>query len=147
LAIDQRDDSINLEIKIHAPIQDVWKAWTDPELILHWIGSDPKGEGLKARMDVRPGGLYEISFRGSDLVEHTFFGMYTDVKEFRKLIFSWEWKSEPGVESLVIIELTPDGNQTHMQFEHSHVGNSSIHNYLVGWGMAFEKLKQILNRK
>ena len=141
------EDSINLEIKIHAPVQEVWKAWTDPELILKWFGSDPKGEGLKARMDVQPGGMYEISFCGSDRVEHTCFGVYTEVKEFRKLIFSWEWKSEPGVESLVAIEFTPDGNHTLMQFEHSHVGNRSMHNYLTGWTMTFEKLKVILIQK
>jgi uncharacterized protein YndB with AHSA1/START domain len=98
-------------------------------------------------MDVRPGGTFEISFRGSDYVEHTCFGMYTEVKEFRKLIFSWEWKSEPGVESLVIMELTPDGNDTFMQFEHAGVGNHSMHNYLAGWEMTFEKLKRLLNRK
>ena len=141
------DDSIILEIKIHAPVQDVWKAWTEPGLILKWIGSDPKGEGLNAQMDVQPGGMYEISFRGSDHVQHTCFGMYTEVKEFQKLIFSWEWKSEPGVESFVAIELTPDNDYTLMQFEHSHVGDRSMHNYLVGWTMTFEKLKQLLNQK
>ena len=136
-----KTDSISLEIKIHAPVQDVWKAWTDPALILKWIGSDPNGEGLRAQLDVQPGGMFEISFRSSDYVEHTCFGMYTEVKEFRKLIFSWEWKSEPGVESLVIIELTPDGNETLMQFAHTGVGNRSMHNYLAGWTMTFEKLK------
>ena len=143
MTVDKTDDSINLEIKIHAPVQEVWKAWTDPALILQWIGSDPKGEGLKARMDVRPGGMYEISFRGSDKVEHTCFGIYTEVKEFRKLIFSWEWKSEPGVESFVSVDLTPDNDNTLMQFEHLHVGNRSMHNYLTGWTMTFEKLKLI----
>jgi uncharacterized protein YndB with AHSA1/START domain len=141
------EDSINLKFKIPAPVQEVWKAWTDPELILKWFGSDPKGKGLKARMDVRPGGLYEISFCGSDGVEHTCFGVYTEVKEFRKLIFNWEWKSEPGVESLVNIKFTPDGNHTLMQFEHSHVGNRSMHNYLTGWTMTFEKLNVILTQK
>ena len=141
------DDSIGLEINIYAPIQEVWKAWTDPALMLKWIGSDPRGKGLKAQMDVRPGGEFEITFSGSDLVEHTCFGIYTEVKEIRKLIFSWEWKSEPGVESLVIVELIPDGNFTNMQFEHTGVGNRSMHNYLEGWAMTFEKLKQLLNRK
>ena len=70
-----------------------------------------------------------------------------EVKEFRKLIFSWEWKSEPGVESLVTIELTPEGDHTLMQFEHSHVGNRSMHNYLTGWTMTFEKLNMILIQK
>jgi len=147
LTVFKMEDSIILEINIHAPIQEVWRAWTDPALILKWIGSDPQGEGLKAHMDVRPGGMYEISFRGSDRVEHTCFGIYTEVKEFRKLIFSWEWKSEPGVESFVEIELTSDNDHTLMQFEHSHVGSRSMHNYVAGWKATFEKLEQLLNQK
>ncbi len=147
MSVGKGNDTIHLEIKIHTPVQEIWKAWTEPGLILQRIGSDPKGEGLKARMDVRTGGKYEISFRGSDGVEHSCFGMYTEVKEFRKLVFSWEWKSEPGVESFVTMDLTPEDDYTLMQFEHSHVGDHSIHNYLTGWAMTFEKLKLILNQK
>ena len=73
-------------------------------------------------------------------------GVYSEVKEFRKLIFSWEWKSEPGVESFVTIELTPDCDHTLMQFEHSHVGSRSMHNYLTGWTTTFEKLNVVLNK-
>ena len=141
------DDSISLEVTVRASLEDVWKAWTDPVLILKWFGSDPEGVGLKAHMDVRQGGTFEISFRGSDRIVHTCFGMYTEVKEFRKLIFSWEWKNEPGVESLVMVELMPVDNDTIMQFEHTGVGKHSMHNYLDGWTMTFEKLKRILNRK
>ena len=140
----KEDDSIKLETRINASVFDVWKAWTDPALILEWIGSDPDGKGLKAQMDTRSGGKYEISFRASDGSEHTFFGTYAEVKEFQKLVFSWEWKNEPGVESLVTIELRPDGNETLMHFTHSGVGNRSMHNYLTGWRSTFEKLRHVL---
>ena len=140
------DDSIELETRIHASVRDVWNAWTDPALILKWIGSDPNGMGLRAQMDVRSGGNYEISFSASDGSEHTFFGTYAEVKEFQKLVFSWEWKNEPGVESWVTIELHPDSNETLMHFTHSNVGNRSMHNYLAGWRSTFEKLNQFLNR-
>jgi uncharacterized protein YndB with AHSA1/START domain len=139
----KEDDAIKIETRIHAPVREVWKTWTDPALILKWIGSDPDGEGLKAEMDVHPGGKYEISFRASDGSEHTCFGTYTEVNEFRKLAFTWEWKNEPGVESLVIVELNPDGDDTLLRFQHAHVGNRSMHNYLAGWSSTFEKLRQL----
>lgn len=145
MAIGKVDDSIRIDIRIHASVQKVWKAWTDPAVILKWIGSDPDGKGLKAQMDVRTGGKYEISFRASNGSEHTCFGTYSEVEELRNLVFSWEWKSEPGVESLVEIELTPDGNDTLMQFLHAHVGSRSIHNYKAGWKSTFEKLDKLLN--
>jgi uncharacterized protein YndB with AHSA1/START domain len=140
----KKHDAIKLETRIHAPVRQVWKAWTDPVLILKWIGSDPSGVGLKAEMDTRPGGKYEISFKSTDGSEHTCFGTYTEMKEFQKLVFSWEWKSEPGVESLVAVELKPDGDYTLMRFQHLHVGNRSMHDYLAGWRSTFEKLRHLL---
>ena len=117
------DDTISIEILIHAAVQEVWKAWTDPVLILKWFGSDADGKGLKAELDVRPGGIYEISFSASDRSEHTCSGVYAVVKEFSKLTFTWTWKSEPGVESLVTVLLYPEGDHTLMSFKHAHVGN------------------------
>jgi uncharacterized protein YndB with AHSA1/START domain len=147
LSAGNKNDSVRLETRIHSSARDVWKAWTDPELILKWIGSDPDGEGLKAQMDTRPGGKYEISFRNSDGSKHTCFGIYIEVLEFRNLAFSWEWENEPGVVSIVEISLTPDGDDTMMQFVHAHVGNLSMHDYHAGWESTFVKLNQLLINK
>jgi uncharacterized protein YndB with AHSA1/START domain len=138
------DESVHIEVKLPASVTDVWNAWTDPTLVLKWFGSDPRGVGLKASMDVRPGGKFEISFRGSDGIEHTCFGVYLEVEEPAELTFTWEWKSEPGVESLVTIVLTPRGENTQMQFEHAQVGSASAHDYLTGWTLTFDKLKNLL---
>jgi uncharacterized protein YndB with AHSA1/START domain len=138
-------DHIKLEIMIEAPLKKVWRAWTDPDLILQWIGSDPNGKGLNAELNVYPGGDYEIHFMGSDQTEHTCFGVYREVVEFHKLSFSWRWKSEPGVESLVSVFLIPFGQQTLMQFEHLGFGYQSAHNYKEGWMGTFLKLNRVLN--
>ena len=50
------NDAITIDTIIHAPIEAVWEAWTNPAIILNWFGSDPGGTGVKARMDVHPGG-------------------------------------------------------------------------------------------
>jgi uncharacterized protein YndB with AHSA1/START domain len=141
------EDLIHIEIIIHAIQQAVWRAWTDPGLILQWFGSDPNGVGVSAHVDLRPGGSYEISFRGSEGITHTCFGVYREVKVFSRLVFSWQWKSEPGVESRVTVLLTPAGDNTFMQFEHAHVGNKSAHNYKTGWQNTFVKLERLLKSK
>jgi len=137
-------DTITIETIIHAPIYLVWKAWTDPLLILQWFGSDPNGQGIKAEMDVRPGGCFEISFKDSDNTEHTCNGIYKEVYTEQKLSFTWTWKNEPGVESFVTVILSPENNTTKMQFEHANVGTASAHNYLNGWKATFAKLDQVL---
>lgn len=135
------NDIITIDAIISAPIENVWKAWTDPVLILDWFGSDPNGKGIKAKMNVRPGGSFEITFRDADQTEHTCSGVYADVQEFSKLSFTWTWKSESGVESFVTVVLTPQNNFTQMIFEHAYIGTASKHDYLNGWQTTFSKLE------
>jgi uncharacterized protein YndB with AHSA1/START domain len=140
-------DTITIETIINASVENVWKAWTDPILILNWFGSDPNGKGLKAELDTRPGGSFEISFQDSDQTEHVCSGVYVDVKEFSKLTFTWIWKNEPGVESFVTVTLTPENNLTRMFFQHAHAGTASMHDYQKGWQATFQKLEQVLTGK
>lgn len=138
------NDTITIETSINAPIQKVWQAWTDPALILNWFGSDPNGKGIKAEMDVRPGGSFEITFQDSDQTQHTCSGVYEIVLEFSKLAFTWTWKNEPGVESFVTVLLTPEDNLTRMLFQHAHIGIASMHDYQNGWNATFLILERLL---
>ena len=138
------DEKVTIEIPISAPIEKLWKAWTDPALISRWFGSDPDGTVMNAELDVRAGGTFEVTFKDSDQTEHTCSGVYKDVQEFRKLVFTWTWKSEPCVESFVTVQLTPDIDFTRMLFEHAHLGTASSHNYLSGWKSTFAKLERLV---
>ena len=138
------DSSIFFEKTFKTSIEKIWDAWTNPTLIMNWFGSDPEGKVLKAELDVRPGGKFEITFQDSDLTEHTCSGMYDEVRALSMLTFSWQWKSEPGVESFIILLLTPEGKSTRMQFEHKNLGSDSKHNYAKGWQNTFSKLERLL---
>ncbi len=139
------DSSVFLETTFKSSLERVWEGWTNPALIMNWFGSDPNGKVLKAELDVRPGGSFELTFQDSDLTEHTCYGIYHEVQAFSKLTFSWQWKSEPGVESFITLLLTPEGKYTRMQFEHSKLGGGSKHNYAKGWQTTFAKLNRLLD--
>src|SRR5260221_8502475 len=100
-------DIVTIEKIFDVPIMNMWNAWTDPSVVIKWFGSEPGGEVLEAKLDVKPGGRFKITFRNPDQTEHTCSGVYAEVVEFSKLSFSWEWKSEPGVVSFVTMLLTP----------------------------------------
>lgn len=137
-------DFVTLELTFDATVEKVWRAWTDPTF-LQWFGSDPNGKFVKADLDVRDGGCYEITFRDSDQTEHTCSGVYKEVQKYHKLSFTWTWKSEPGVETLVTVQFSSEGNSTRMQFEHANLGTASMHNYLSGWQTTFLKLARMLS--
>lgn len=137
-------DSVFIESTIHASVEKVWQAWTEPSVIMKWFGSDPNGEVLSAKLDVRPGGSFEVTFRDSNQTEHTCSGIYKEIENLRKLTFTWQWRSEPSVESFIVLLLNENGKSTKMQFEHMDFGNGSKHNYVKGWQSTFLKLDQLL---
>ncbi|HVX51599.1 MAG TPA: SRPBCC domain-containing protein [Chitinophagaceae bacterium] len=127
-----------------APAAAIWRAWTEPAMIKQWFGSDANGTVLSAQLNVQPGGNFEISFANADGAQHTCFGIYLLVQPYTKLSFTWTWKSEPGIESLVTVEIEPMGDFTVMHFTHAHVGFASAHNYRQGWADTFYKLERAL---
>ena len=137
------DDAVRIETYFNTTREKVWKAWTEPEFILQWFGSDPNGKGVIAKMNVEQGGSYEITFKDGDGTEHTCMGKYLFVEKPRQLSFTWEWKNEPGVESLVNILLDSLNDSTVMTFEHKDLGTASAHNYLTGWKETFLKLERV----
>jgi uncharacterized protein YndB with AHSA1/START domain len=139
-------DSVFIKTTIHASVEKVWEAWTEPSVIMNWFGSDPKGKVLSAKLDVRPGGSFEVTFKDSDQTEHTCNGIYTEIEKLSKLTFTWHWKSEPGVESFIVLLFTSEDKSTRMQFEHMNFGSGSIHDYEIGWKNTFLKLEKLLSR-
>jgi uncharacterized protein YndB with AHSA1/START domain len=95
-------------------------------------------------LNPRPGGNYEITFSNSDGSEFTCHGRYIEVELLKKLSLTWEWKNEPGVESMVTVIFIPEQANTRMRFEHARVGEKSAHNYLVGWKSTFGKLERLV---
>ncbi|HTJ12201.1 MAG TPA: SRPBCC domain-containing protein [Dinghuibacter sp.] len=136
--------TIHIDMHLPFPIEQVWRAWTDPAVILHWFGSDPGGRGVSAEMDVRPGGPYAITFQNGDGTEFTCFGTYEVVDGYESLSFTWHWANEPGQASRVIIGLSADAGSTDMSFTHAGVWSESSHDYEEGWRRTFGKLEKAL---
>jgi len=142
-----QNNRIHIERIFDAPVELVWQAWTTPELLMLWFGSDPNGTVQKARVDLKVGGTYEIDFKDSDLSAHSCHGMFIEIEQNRKLIFSWEWKSEPGHISQVEVNLFSVGDKTKMIFEHRDLNPDSLHNYEYGWNSGFNKIDNALKQK
>ncbi|MEO5583782.1 MAG: SRPBCC domain-containing protein [Saprospiraceae bacterium] len=143
--MEEINGTIYIKKVFKASIEEVWTAWTDPDRVMLWFGSDPQGSVLFATLDVKLGGCFKITFKDADLTEHTCSGKYLEVLEFNKLCFTWNWKSEPGVESYITIVFQAEGNSTHMQFEHDKTRTESKHAYYKGWLSTFSKLERMLN--
>jgi uncharacterized protein YndB with AHSA1/START domain len=136
--------SVKISWRFSVPPGRVWKAWTDPELLKQWFGSDPNGSVISATVDLRINGSFEVAFMNSDNTGHTCMGTYREIDPNRKLVFTWTWKERPGVVELVTVLLEKDHDGTVMSFKHAEIDPGTTHDYEVGWKRTFEKLQNVL---
>ena len=125
----------------------VWRAWTDPQALSRWFGPADTEGVLVAELDVRVGGRYHIRFRTRDGETHDVSGVYQEIVENRRLVFSWAWKSTPERVSRVAITLTPVDGHTQLDFVHDRFFDAAArNNHERGWGGSFERLDQFIER-
>lgn len=72
---------------INAPREKVFKAWTDPHLLKQWFAPLPYTTPV-AETDVRPGGSSLIVMRGPDGNDSPNKGVYLEVVENERLVFT-----------------------------------------------------------
>ena len=131
---------------LDAPRALVFKAWTQPEHMVRWLGAHSY-TAISAKMDVRPGGTYRAGIRSDDGKEYWMRGNYRDVVEPERLAFtfSWEEEGERGRETLISITFGEVDGKTRMTFRHAHfetVETRDDHN--KGWTECFERLAAYL---
>lgn len=136
---------LTIERTYDASPEEVWKAWTDPGALTRWFGPEDTRSVLRAELDVRPGGRYRIAFETGDGEEHEVGGTYLEVMPFRRLVFSWAWRSTPERESQVTLALDPVANGTRLVFTHERFHDEAARQgHARGWGGAFSKLDRYL---
>lgn len=152
-------DAVVIERIFDAPIDRVWKLWTEPEHFKSWYG--PDGATIPvANMDVRVGGsrliCMEMSFPTGPM-QMWFTGEYREVVENERLVYTESMCDEHGnvatpaemgmpeghpTTTEIRVDLNDIGGRTNMVM--THVGIPSDSPGAAGWSMAFDKLVRYL---
>jgi uncharacterized protein YndB with AHSA1/START domain len=77
---------ITVEAAINAPVEKVWKFWTQPEHITKWCSASPEWHTPYAENDARTGGKFKTRMEAKDgSMGFDWEGIYSNVEE-NKLI-------------------------------------------------------------
>src|SRR5687767_6820632 len=89
------DHDLVLERTLDAPIDLVWKAYTDPEHLKRWFAPRPY-QITECELDLKPGGVFRIRMTGPDGFDtgHGVPGCVLEVHEGKKL--AWTSALGPG---------------------------------------------------
>jgi len=136
--------SLTLKRRIKAPPAQVFGAWTDPKKIVRWFGpSETVAGSVRAQMDVRPGGKYQMNFRTEDGESHQVGGVYREVVPDSRLVFTWAWHSTPERESLVTVTVAADGEGTLLTLHHEQFFDQKARDgHEHGWTGTLDKLER-----
>jgi uncharacterized protein YndB with AHSA1/START domain len=130
-----------------APRELVYRAWTERDRVLQWLG--PAGfTGIEFAMDERPGGAWQGRMRGPDGTEHANGGRVREAVAPERLVFTFAWDEEdgtPGREMLITITLADRGGRTEMTFHQAAFESAEDRDgHIQGWSESFDKLAQYL---
>lgn len=111
---------ITIEVKIAAPIEQVWNAWTTPRDIMQWNAASDEWHTTAATVDLREGGAFSSRMEAKDgSMGFDFVGTYIKVIE-NELIEATLGDRVLVVEFLngadgVIVRETFDAEETHSE--------------------------------
>jgi uncharacterized protein YndB with AHSA1/START domain len=144
---------------MRAPIEWIWQAWSDSEIIKQWWG--PLGYTSKyAEVDFRVGGkyLFDMESLDGEVIWHT--GSYEEIIPYKKIVCTHHFSDEDGniipgndnelpglwpTKLHVMIEFEKlEDNQTKIVLHHEGIPKE-MHDYcVVIWNQSLDKFQEIV---
>jgi uncharacterized protein YndB with AHSA1/START domain len=129
--------TIDREIFIALPPEEVFRYLVDPALMARWIG-------LSHELEPQPGGRFRVEVSNGNIA----CGRYVEVVPPRRVAFTWGWESEdadlsvlpPGA-SLVEVDLQAKDHGTLLRLRHSRLPTNLAAHHGERWSFYLAKLR------
>lgn len=142
------DRTLVIERVFKAPPEKVFKAWTDPAILVKWWG--PEGYSTpEQKMDVRAGGAWRTVMVSDKGKSHTVSGEYREISPPSRLVMTWGWEQPDGSrghETVVELsfEAAPGGTRLKLvQRVFANVEQRNSHS--MGWNSSFNDLERLFS--
>ncbi len=140
--------AIDLTRVIDAPAASIYRAWTDPLLIRHWL-AEPPYKVERVLTEAHAGGIYRIQVRGTEGREYAIGGEYLDLVPGRRIVMSWDYRSPRAPPSktaqCVSVHLNELGaRRSQLDLRHEGIVDPAARERMVrAWTVLLDKLDQI----
>jgi uncharacterized protein YndB with AHSA1/START domain len=139
-------ETLRIERSFNAPAEEVFDAWTSPEVMRRWFHCGPDWETPVAEVDLRVGGGVRIVMRRPDGRTAGARGEYTLIDRPRRLTMTWTFDDVPS--NLQLIELTfdQDGATTTVVLVNRDISTDERRaSQDEGWRLCLVELQRLLD--
>ena len=146
----------NLELSltriIDAPPSKLFRAWTEPELIVQWF-TPPPYLTIAAEVDVRAGGTSVVTMQAPDGTKIPNRGVYLEVVKDKRLVFTdaytsaWVPSEKPFMTAILTFEEHEGKTKYTARVLHWTVEDRETHEKMgfhQGWGIATDQLESLV---
>jgi uncharacterized protein YndB with AHSA1/START domain len=156
------ENELVIERVFDAPRELVWKAWTDPDLLMQWWG--PKANTSPVcKLDFRIGGKYLFCDRSPEGQDYWSTGVYHEILPYERIVCTLGFADPQGnrvpasyygleqdmpmeLEVTAIFETLGDG-KTRLTLRHAGIPGGELKaQYSAGWLEAFDKMAGALDK-
>ena len=139
----ERSIYLTLHRVIDAPVETVYAAWTEPEMLRRWLAPG-NATVVRAVAEVAVGGTFLVEMRGTDGRRWLTRGLYREVVPQRRLVHTWRWEGSE-IETLVTVEFEPESaGRTRLTLTHSRFARDEARDeHEQGWSGCLAKLEAL----
>lgn len=144
------ETSLRVERTFDASVEEVFDAWTNPEVLRRWWKPNPAWVTPLAEVDLRVGGRYRVGMEDPENgTKHTAAGEYSEVSRPTRLVYSWQWEQgggQSGHVSTVTVDFHAEGQRTTVVLEHTGLESpESRDSHTQGWVGILQTLQMHLS--
>jgi uncharacterized protein YndB with AHSA1/START domain len=136
---------VRIERTFGASAEDVFDAWTSPEVLRRWFHCAPDWTTPEAEVDLRPGGEVRVVMRRPDGTEAGARGQYTLIDRPHRLVMTWTFDDDPANEQLIELSFSEsDGSTTVLLVNRGISTDERRDAQDWGWRGCFDEFERVL---
>jgi uncharacterized protein YndB with AHSA1/START domain len=139
------DGALRIRRTFRAPVEAVFEAWTNEEVMRRWWQAERDWETAEAEVDLRVGGAVRVVMRDpAKDVEYGGGGLYTEIDPPTRLAFTWLWDGDTR-RTLIEIDFEEADGVTTVDFRHTGLWDEeAVRSHERGWSNVLDSLGRML---
>lgn len=136
---------VRIERTFAASREDVFDAWTRPDVMRRWFHVARDWDTPEAEVDLRVGGKVRVVMRRPDGTEAEAQGEYTLIDRPHRLVMTWTFDDDPSNQQLMELSFSESEGSTTVLMVNSGISTDKRRGRQdEGWHGCFDELERVL---